>query len=240
MKHQSVLSRVTRALCLVLLAFAVGCGGAPPQDAMDAARAAVDGASGAERCAEAEFRAARSLLDQANAAYEGRDYDRARQLAEAARQQAARAEQIAEENREDCERAANAEDELNARDDQANNGANDNTDNSALVDPNYEWDAVYFDFNISSLTVEGRQTLDAHAQQLNAASGVRIVIEGHCDQRGTMKYNFALGERRARAVRDYLSRLGVDPARMSTVSYGAEDPSSSNDRQNRRAEFRVR
>ena len=94
---RSACTRILSALALFAL---VACGGPPPTDALDAAREAVESSELAERCAEAEFRAARNLLERANEAYEARDYDRARQLAEAARQQAERAEQIAEENRE--------------------------------------------------------------------------------------------------------------------------------------------
>ena len=231
-------AQVVRQLAVLaaLIAGLVACGGAPPTDALDAARAALEGSSLAERCAEAEFRAARNLLDQANQAYEDRDYDRARQLADAARLQAERAQQIAEENLENCD----LEDNVTTDEVDDNAGAGDRGGTDTLAGADYEWSPVYFEFNLSSLSPDARRTLEAHAEQLRAEPNVRIVLEGHCDQRGTLEYNFALGERRARTVRDYLLRLNVPESRMTTVSYGAERPAGSNDARNRRVEFRVR
>lgn len=225
---RSACTRILSALALFAL---VACGGPPPTDALDAAREAVESSELAERCAEAEFRAARNLLERANEAYEARDYDRARQLAEAARQQAERAEQIAEENREDCEREEEvvaAVEELQEREERP------------PPPTDHDWQPVYFDYDAATLSAEARAVLEGHAGALAAEPDVRLRIEGHCDQRGTMEYNFALGERRARAVRDYLIRLGVDPNRMRTISYGAEMLVDEDFSANRRAEFEVR
>ena len=65
--------------------------------------------------------------------------------------------------------------------------------------------------------------LDAHASRL-ASSGKRVVIEGHCDERGTREYNLALGERRANTVRRYLMSRGVSSSQIEVVSYGEERP----------------
>lgn len=83
---------------------------------------------------------------------------------------------------------------------------------------------VFFDFDKSRLRADARQALDENIQALNDNPEARIVVEGHCDERGTVEYNLALGERRARAVRDYLVARGIDSDRISTISYGEERP----------------
>jgi len=85
-------------------------------------------------------------------------------------------------------------------------------------------DRVLFGYDSSDLSGESRATIDKWARVLNQAGGANIVIEGHCDERGTREYNLALGERRAAAVRSYLTSLGVSPARVQTLSYGKEKP----------------
>jgi peptidoglycan-associated lipoprotein len=101
-------------------------------------------------------------------------------------------------------------------------------------------DRVFFDFDRHDLSAEARATLQKQALWLRRFPGVSIAIEGHCDERGTREYNLALGERRANAVREYLRALGVEAARMKTISYGKERPvapGSNEDawKQNRRA-----
>lgn len=101
---------------------------------------------------------------------------------------------------------------------------------------------VYFDFDRYDLTATARKTMSGNAGYLQSNPGVRVRIEGHCDERGTTEYNLALGERRAKSAFQYLMDLGVDPNRMGVVSYGEEQPlDSRNDEeawaQNRRAEF---
>ncbi|MBW8058719.1 MAG: peptidoglycan-associated lipoprotein Pal, partial [candidate division NC10 bacterium] len=76
----------------------------------------------------------------------------------------------------------------------------------------------------SVLREDAKQALDANVQWLKANSEARITVEGHCDERGTNEYNVALGQRRARAVRDYLVAGGIDAKRITTISYGEERP----------------
>lgn len=85
-------------------------------------------------------------------------------------------------------------------------------------------DRIFFGFDRYDLTTEARNTLDLQADWLAKYSSVRVTIEGHCDERGTREYNLALGERRAASVRSYLIARGVDPSRISTISYGKERP----------------
>jgi peptidoglycan-associated lipoprotein len=86
-------------------------------------------------------------------------------------------------------------------------------------------DRVFFGYNRSDLSPEARSTLDRQAAWLKQYGQVTITIEGHCDERGTREYNIGLGNRRAIAVKNYLVALGVNPARLATISYGKERPS---------------
>ena len=103
---------------------------------------------------------------------------------------------------------------------------------------------VFFAFDSSELSEAARGVLDKNAQSMKRWSSIRISVEGHCDNRGTAEYNLGLGERRAKAVRDYLATLGVGGDRISTVSKGKETPFCSEDTeacwsQNRRGHFVV-
>lgn len=103
--------------------------------------------------------------------------------------------------------------------------------------------AVHFDYDKFTMAPEAQAAAQYDAEILKRAPHVAVLIEGHCDERGTDEYNLALGERRARAVAEYLSSLGVQN-RLSTVSYGSElplDPEHNEAAwaQNRRAQLRV-
>ncbi len=103
---------------------------------------------------------------------------------------------------------------------------------------------VQFDFNMHDLRPDAREVLDNFAKCLQQNADWRLRIEGHADERGTTDYNLQLGDNRAASVRDYLVRLGVEKARVSTISYGEEKPlvAASTEEawsQNRRAELVV-
>lgn len=103
---------------------------------------------------------------------------------------------------------------------------------------------IHFAFDSYDLTEEAQQVLSLKATIMRKYDDVDVVIEGHCDERGTEEYNLALGERRARAAYQHLVILGVEPARMSIVSFGEErpvDPAHNETawEKNRRAEFVV-
>ncbi|WP_243310304.1 peptidoglycan-associated lipoprotein Pal [Fundidesulfovibrio agrisoli] len=83
---------------------------------------------------------------------------------------------------------------------------------------------IYFDLDRYDLKPESRQILTRKAEILKQYPEIKLVVEGHCDERGTAEYNLALGERRARAAADYLANLGVTASRLSIVSYGKERP----------------
>lgn len=103
---------------------------------------------------------------------------------------------------------------------------------------------IHFDFDQYVLTKSAQDTLYANAQILKGAPALKVVVEGHTDERGSDEYNLALGERRAMATRNYLISLGVSMDQLSTITYGEEVPldAASNEEAwslNRRAEFSV-
>lgn len=83
---------------------------------------------------------------------------------------------------------------------------------------------IYFEFDKSTLDAQFSSLLDAHAEFLSENSDVKVLLEGHADERGTPEYNIALGERRAKAVAKYLENMGVSSSQLSIVSFGEEKP----------------
>lgn len=83
---------------------------------------------------------------------------------------------------------------------------------------------VYFDYDRADLSPETRDQLSRNARFLNEDPRFSLTLEGHCDERGTVEYNLALGERRAQSAKGYLVSLGVSSSRLTTVSYGEERP----------------
>lgn len=105
-------------------------------------------------------------------------------------------------------------------------------------------EVVRFDFNDSTLTAEGRKSLDKNVECIKSRKGA-VTLAGHCDERGTEEYNLHLGERRANSVKKYLAALGIDPKGLKTVSFGEERPANAGHdeaawSQNRRVEFDAR
>ena len=86
-------------------------------------------------------------------------------------------------------------------------------------------DRVFFAFDRSDITPEAQQILSRQAQLLQANPSLSITVAGNCDERGTREYNLGLGERRANAAKQALIALGINPARIQTISYGKERPS---------------
>lgn len=87
-----------------------------------------------------------------------------------------------------------------------------------------DWSPIFFSFDASNLTVKAKQQLTDRARALLDNTSMSVLLEGHCDSRGTDDYNLALGERRAQAVKRYLEQLGVPSARLKTMSYGKMKP----------------
>ncbi|MCZ6749225.1 MAG: peptidoglycan-associated lipoprotein Pal [SAR324 cluster bacterium] len=89
-----------------------------------------------------------------------------------------------------------------------------------------EFEVVYFDFDRSNIKPEFAAAIRNNAESLRADPNLTVLVEGHCDERGTTEYNLALGERRARAVHQALIAEGVSPGQLNTVSYGEERPAA--------------
>ncbi len=83
---------------------------------------------------------------------------------------------------------------------------------------------IYFEYDKSAIKASEQSKLDQVAEYYKAHPEVALKVEGNCDERGTEEYNRSLGERRALAAREYLARLGVDPNRIVTISYGKDRP----------------
>ena len=101
-------------------------------------------------------------------------------------------------------------------------------------------DRVFFNYDSAELDTDAQELLQDQVAWLKQYSNVSVIIEGHCDERGTREYNLALGEKRAQSVKNYLINLGISSDRVSTISYGKERPAvvGSNDgawAQNRRS-----
>jgi len=113
----------------------------------------------------------------------------------------------------------------------------------AAMDPGqYGIQPVFFAYDKFDLSEQAMATLESNARIMNEHPTVSYLVEGHCDERGTVEYNLALGEKRAKAARDYLVSLGVAAARLRVTSYGEEKPfATGHDEsawsQNRRAHF---
>ncbi len=105
-------------------------------------------------------------------------------------------------------------------------------------------DDVYFDFDKSDLRDDAKSALNRYVQILKANEEIIVLIEGHCDERGTEDYNLGLGERRAERVRSYYIESGISASRLKTISYGELRPKAQGSNedawaQNRRAHFKL-
>ena len=85
---------------------------------------------------------------------------------------------------------------------------------------------VYFDYSSAAITGSTRDTLNGNAEYLKTNAAVKVQVEGHCDERGSVQFNLALGEKRAKSVRDYLVSQGIAGSRISVISLGKEKPVS--------------
>ena len=106
---------------------------------------------------------------------------------------------------------------------------------SALAD-------AFFDYDEASLRADAKTALEGNAKWMEKNSNANVVVEGHCDERGSVEYNLALGERRAKAAKEYLVSYGIAATRLTTISYGKERPfdpghDENSWAQNRRAHF---
>jgi peptidoglycan-associated lipoprotein len=104
---------------------------------------------------------------------------------------------------------------------------------------------IYFEYDSASLVPEAREVLKRKAEWMRGNPNVSVIVEGHTDERGTVAYNTALGEKRASTAMSFLSELGIPASRMTTVSYGKEKPANSGHNEsawaaNRRVHFEMK
>jgi len=109
---------------------------------------------------------------------------------------------------------------------------------------NIKMEDVYFDFDKSELRDDTKAVLSRHAEVLKANSEIKVLVEGHCDERGTEDYNLGLGERRANRVREFYMSYGISADRIKTISYGELRPKAQGSNEdawamNRRAHFQL-
>jgi peptidoglycan-associated lipoprotein len=123
--------------------------------------------------------------------------------------------------------------------------AEETAQRDAMMQKNmFESENIYFEFDSAALSPVAQSVLSGKADYLRDNPGFQVIIEGHCDERGTPEYNLALGDRRAESAKSFLRNLGIDSSRFTTVSYGEESPvETGHDEdawsQNRRAKFIV-
>lgn len=231
----------TATLFLTFGLLALGLAGCPkqiPQPEIDAAEQALANLDKLKDCAPETSLAAKTTMDRARALLKEERYEEAKTALLAAKKLAEKAEKECDEKKKrDAEEAARRQRELEAQ--QAARQVEpppEDTGPEGMV-------TVYFGFNTSDLTDETRDALATNAEYLRNHPDAKIQIEGHCDERGSTEYNLALGERRALAVKQYLTKVGIDPSRLELISFGEErlaDPGMSDEAhaKNRRAEFR--
>ncbi len=110
------------------------------------------------------------------------------------------------------------------------------------TEPQTSLQDAFFDFDEASLRADAKSALENNARHLERNGNMRAIVEGHCDERGSVEYNLALGERRAKAAKDFLVSYGIASGRLTTISYGKERPFDSGHDEsawakNRRAHF---
>lgn len=232
--------RLRTALIGLTTTTLLACGGSPPKASLTEAQTALDGAVLAKRCAPEDYAAAERMYMKAQTLSEKGKYEEAKQAAEAAKKLAFQARKKAEARRAEC---FAPKDDKNAVDvEQFVDRSQPDVVVGAEVDA---MKTVYFDYNAFELSPEARQTLTKNAAWINANAGSTIIIEGHCDSRGSSEYNLALGEKRGQVALRYLKQLGVETSRMQVTSYGEERPADYGEGEaafarNRRVEFTVR
>ena len=131
--------------------------------------------------------------------------------------------------------------------DVSSSGETESTESTSSIEPGSQedlivnvGDRVFFNYDSAELDTDAQELLQDQVAWLKQYSDVSVIIEGHCDERGTREYNLALGEKRAQSVKNYIINLGISADRVSTISYGKERPAvvGSNDgawAQNRRS-----
>ncbi len=244
----AILVMILISACL----FLTGCG-KKAGDMIQQAESALDQAREAEaqEYAPDEYLSAEESLSLAREQFDKRKYGAAKSSAITARDQANLALNRAQERKQQEEAEAGTEDQAELSynvpslysEEQLEEGESvtalqveDTAISSAALKD------IHFDFDRYFLTEDARESMAGNAQWMKERPLIKIRIEGHCDERGSEEYNIALGAKRARSAQDYLIQLGINPSRLSTISYGESlplDPGHNEDAwaSNRRVHF---
>jgi peptidoglycan-associated lipoprotein len=233
MKIFSLKTVLLFGLALTLIA----CGGRPVK-ALSAAEKAMADAAFAQKCAPDEYAAAEKLYEKAKSLADQGEHARAEAAAKAAEQLAKKAVAKAEARKEECLKPVET---VAMKPESFIDSSGPGLD--AVDGDAGGMKSIFFSFNQPNLSDEAKAVLDGNVRWLQRHAKVAIMIEGHCDERGSTEYNLALGEKRAQITRKYLVSKGVEQNRLGLVSYGEErlvDFGKTEDAhgRNRRAEFR--
>ncbi len=229
-------------LMSLALILAVSCG-KDAKKAIDDAQLSLTQAqdAGADQYAPDEYKSAEGLLSKARDEYSGRDYKQSQADAVSSKEQSDLALKRSQDRKAEGAKAKAAQPETTVAYNVSTLGEEtvpiEDQAKAALKDINFSFDAT-------DLDDAAKEILVANAKWLADHPDLKIQVEGHCDERGSEDYNLALGEKRAKAVRDYLVSLGISPAGLSIISYGKTmplDPGHTEDAwfQNRRAHFAI-
>ena len=245
---RKILVPVVLGLILVL----AGSCGRGAKKAIDLAQTAVDEAkdAGAPDYAAEEYKSAEDYLSKAKQQFDERDFRPAKTNAVAAKDQADLAKKRALDRKTEAEAEAKkaAEEAAAKKPEETTTEYNVSSLSEKPVPIEEQAKAalkdILFDFDSSEISEENRQILADDGKWLGQNPDLKITIEGHCDERGSVDYNLALGERRAKSIRDYLVSLGISPSRLNIISYGESmplDPGHTEDAwaKNRRVHFAI-
>ena len=212
----------------------------PPTDLLKKLKEALDGMALAKKCAPESYRAAQKMYEEAIELEKKKAYKEATQAAEAAQKLADKARADAEANKAKCEAIADADkasgalgtgtpdggvaSSTGAGTDPVTGKGTDLSQTGVAPDtPVLERVVVYFGFNKFDLAPDSTSKLSAFVAA-NKDKGGNVEVEGHCDVRGSVEYNLSLGEKRARAVRDFFVSQGMPEKSIVVISYGSEKP----------------
>jgi peptidoglycan-associated lipoprotein len=221
---------------LLMCAMSLAACKSPPTKALSDAEKALLDASSRRECANDKYLAAEKLLKEAKALVEKKKYKDAERKAIAAQKMAEDARKSADASWEECQRRKNAV--VEATKPVEKDKPKDKAEAPATLS------TLYFAYDSAEISPAQREQLEQNALWMRQNPNVNtMIVEGHTDERGSVEYNLALGERRAQSVRQYLMQLGIERDRLSILSYGEEKPvayggGEDDYRQNRRVEFK--
>jgi len=242
-QYKTTVTKIVAFSLVALLAVGLTACKTLPEKERKAAEMAAKSSDYAKKCGTDKYLAAQRLLKEARKNVNEKNFDEARITFNTAAKLFKEAEAEAKKDPA-CNKDLQQEDDkakITERDVNATN-ASASTELDPLDDPDYEMQRITFPFNSSELTDEARENLNLNARWLTKFTQFNVAVEGHCDNRGSIEFNLALGSRRAGSVKEYLIQLGISPDRIRTISYGEERPlDEANDEEawgkNRRAEF---